>query len=120
MSQRVNLLPWPLLSSPTSRPKCLCCNLLLPGIWTTLQAPVLQPRKYLGVCAVEGRLFAIGGMNAQRERLATVEAYDPREGVWKVLINSFTAFRSPSAEGCLFLLPLCRLDRLRACQGLPR
>lgn len=29
-----------------------------------------------------GRLMVVGGMDATRTRLATVEAYDPREGLW--------------------------------------
>lgn len=32
-----------------------------------------------------GRLYAVGGMNEQRVRLSTMEAYDPREGQWRLL-----------------------------------
>jgi hypothetical protein len=48
--------------------------------WRALAAPMHTERKYHGVCALDGRLFVVGGMNEARARLNTVEAYDPREG----------------------------------------
>ena len=36
----------------------------------------------LCMCLPAGRLFVAGGMTSTRTRLASVEAYDPREGKW--------------------------------------
>lgn len=44
-----------------------------------------------------GRIFAIGGMNGQRKRLASVEALDPREGQWHCL-PTISSPRSASAS----------------------
>jgi hypothetical protein len=53
--------------------------------WFTLDAKLEFPRKYLGVAAVGGQVVAIGGMTAARQRLASVEALDLREGKWRSL-----------------------------------
>jgi len=53
------------------------------GLWHTLPQHMLRPRKYVGVGALEGCLYAVGGMDSQRARLASVEALDPREGRWR-------------------------------------
>lgn len=34
------------------------------------------------MCLLAGRLYVAGGMTSTRTRLASVEAYDPREGKW--------------------------------------
>jgi hypothetical protein len=47
---------------------------LLPG------AGLACARKYHALVPLAGRLYALGGMTAQRRRLALVEALDPREG----------------------------------------
>jgi hypothetical protein len=51
--------------------------------WYTLDAKLEFPRKYLGAAAVGGQIIAIGGMTAARQRLASVEAMDLREGKWR-------------------------------------
>lgn len=48
--------------------------------WTT-RAPMPTPRMYLGVAAVDGIVYAIGGYRSNNT-LATVEAYDPRTDQW--------------------------------------
>lgn len=48
--------------------------------WRPMQAQLRVERKYVGVCALDNRIFAVGGMNEQRARLRSVETYDPREG----------------------------------------
>eukprot|EP00241_Pyramimonas_parkeae_P000900 CAMPEP_0114237522 /NCGR_PEP_ID=MMETSP0058-20121206/7437_1 /TAXON_ID=36894 /ORGANISM="Pyramimonas parkeae, CCMP726" /LENGTH=599 /DNA_ID=CAMNT_0001349573 /DNA_START=302 /DNA_END=2101 /DNA_ORIENTATION=+ len=50
--------------------------------WRPMQAQLRVERKYVGVCALDNRIFAVGGMNEQRARLRSVETYDPREGRW--------------------------------------
>ena len=47
-----------------------------------------------------GRLIAVGGMTGARMRLATAEAYDPREGRWAALPPMSTA-RSSGGVACL-------------------
>jgi hypothetical protein len=45
---------------------------------------MLTARKYCGAAPLNGRLYVCGGLaNAERQRLASVEAYDPREGVFR-------------------------------------
>lgn len=48
--------------------------------WTT-KAPMPTPRTYLGVAAVDGIIYAIGGYR-NASAVATVEAYDPSTGKW--------------------------------------
>lgn len=66
--------------------------------WRLLSAPLLCPRKYHAAVALNGRMYALGGMTAARRRLASVEAYDPREGRCAVL-GLFWQF-SPSTSRC--------------------
>ncbi|GMH45013.1 hypothetical protein BSKO_12970 [Bryopsis sp. KO-2023] len=53
------------------------------GQWELVSSRLNMERKYVAVGVVGGRLFAVGGMNEQRIRLSSVEAYDPREGIWR-------------------------------------
>lgn len=48
---------------------------------------------WIQVGSVGHRLFAVGGMNEQRIRLSSVEAYDPREGKWQ-MVGSMHVARS--------------------------
>ncbi|CAG9462521.1 unnamed protein product [Pedinophyceae sp. YPF-701] len=52
------------------------------GRWVVEDARMATGRKYHSVVALRGRILALGGMDAQRKRLSTVEAFDPREGRW--------------------------------------
>lgn len=68
--------------------------------WYTLDAKLEFPRKYLGAAAVGGQVIAIGGMTAARQRLASVEAMDLREGRWRAL-PSLSVPRSSCGVGVL-------------------
>jgi len=68
--------------------------------WYTLDAKLESPRKYLGAAAVGGQIIAIGGMTAARQRLASVEAMDLREGIWRGL-PSLSVPRSSCGVGVL-------------------
>ena len=68
--------------------------------WLTLEAKMEFSRKYLGAAAVGGQCIAIGGMTAARQRLASVEAMDLREGKWRAL-PSLSVPRSSCGVGVL-------------------
>ena len=56
--------------------------------WCTSSSRMSTPRKYASVnslCETSSQLVVIGGMNDKRMRLNSVEAFDPREGRWRVL-----------------------------------
>eukprot|EP00891_Asterochloris_glomerata_P007472 jgi/Astpho2/7472/Aster-x1437 len=52
--------------------------------WHTL-SPALEhtKRKYATSTVLDGRIIVVGGMSGSRQRLNTVAAYDPREGLWQ-------------------------------------
>ena len=49
--------------------------------WTT-KAPMNQARNNLGVAVVNGKIYAIGGLNESQSFLGTNEMYDPETGKW--------------------------------------
>ncbi|MBI4577336.1 MAG: hypothetical protein HY722_13840, partial [Planctomycetes bacterium] len=49
--------------------------------WERLPPPP-TPRARLGATALEGRLYAVGGLDGRGQALATVEVYDPAAGRW--------------------------------------
>src|SRR6267378_3458584 len=51
------------------------------GSWTT-KAPMPTARDGLGVAAVNGMLYAVGGFNSSGLPVATLEAYDPTTNTW--------------------------------------
>ena len=52
------------------------------GIWTWV--PQLQvPRRNLGLCADDTRLYAVGGQVNSNTTLDSLETYDRREGLWQ-------------------------------------
>lgn len=53
--------------------------------WLTVPTPLHTVRKYASAAVLSGRIHVVGGLTMQRTRLAHVEAYDPREGVWHQL-----------------------------------
>ena len=69
----------------------------------------IYPCHQIYPCA--GRLLAVGGMTGTRKRLATVEAFDPREGSWQQL-PPMSACRS-SCAGTFSPLSACSLNLLR-------
>ncbi len=50
-------------------------------IWTT-KADMPTARFFLGTCAVDGKIYAIGGAPAPHVGLSTVEEYDPGTDTW--------------------------------------
>ena len=51
------------------------------GSWTWVPQMDL-PRRNLGVCTDNSRIFAVGGQSDSNTTLNSWESYDPREGVW--------------------------------------
>lgn len=64
-----------------------CAEWFDPGTdtWYPIAEKMRSSRKYLGAAAVGGQVVVVGGMAATWQRLASVEAYDPREGRWREL-----------------------------------
>lgn len=77
--------------------------------WLPVAAEMRQERKYCACAMLEGRLYAVGGMNEHRARMSCVEAYDPREGRW-VSVAPLGVPRSSAAVAVL-------QDRLYAIGG---
>ncbi|DBA92825.1 hypothetical protein WJX77_008376 [Trebouxia sp. C0004] len=73
--------------------------------WVQLPGHMHSERKYTSAGVLHGRLYVAGGMTSTRTRLASVEAYDPREGKWS-LIAAMGVPRSSAGvaalAGCLF------------------
>ncbi|KAL0054263.1 hypothetical protein WJX82_006341 [Trebouxia sp. C0006] len=53
--------------------------------WVQLPGHMHSERKYTSAGVLHGRLYVAGGMTSTRTRLASVEAYDPREGKWSLI-----------------------------------
>lgn len=51
--------------------------------WFISSARMSVPRKYATVTTIRGNIIVIGGLDSNRTRLCTVEAYDPRAGKWR-------------------------------------
>ncbi len=64
--------------------------------WRAPRAPLRTARKYLALAPLRGCLYALGGMRETRERLASVERFDPREGRWTT-VAPMTTRRSSAA-----------------------
>ena len=52
------------------------------GAWSTHASLSLGPRQEMGVAAVEGKVYVVGGFDGSGEPVATVEAYDPATDRW--------------------------------------
>src|SRR5262250_374979 len=50
--------------------------------WSTL-APMPTARQEISVAVLDGKVFVIGGYDANGQSTATVEVYDPRTNAWK-------------------------------------
>jgi N-acetylneuraminic acid mutarotase len=62
-----------------SEPDCVC---LPPGMWSTHAPLSLGPRQEMGVAAVEGKVYVVGGFDASGQPVATLESYDPATDRW--------------------------------------
>lgn len=74
------------------------------GQWTELP-PLPTPRDHLGVAALEGKVYAVGGRNRQSFTLGTLEALDPATGKWETLAPMPTGRSGHAAAavgGCLY------------------
>jgi hypothetical protein len=57
------------------------------GSWTEM-APMPTPRAYLAVVAgLDGKIYAIGGIDSSGEVLGTVEAFDPGKNTWSAVLS---------------------------------
>jgi len=63
--------------------------------WTT-KAPMPTARDYLGVAAVDGIIYAVGGSDAAGNVLTTLEAYDPATDTWTTKAPMPTARFNPA------------------------
>jgi N-acetylneuraminic acid mutarotase len=52
------------------------------GNWSTHAALSLGPRQEMGVAAVDGKVYVVGGFDGSGQAVATVEAYDPATDRW--------------------------------------
>ncbi|KAG1665275.1 hypothetical protein FOA52_015852 [Chlamydomonas sp. UWO 241] len=53
--------------------------------WLTLSALMGSERKYTAAGVIANRLFVVGGVDEARNKLASIEAMDPREGKWSTV-----------------------------------
>jgi len=53
-----------------------------PGTWSTHAALSLGPRQEMGVAALDGKVYVVGGFDESGQAVATVEAYDPATDRW--------------------------------------
>ena len=56
------------------------------GRWQTL-APLPHPRQELATAALNGKIYAIGGLNADKQSTSIVEVYDPATNQWSSAHN---------------------------------
>jgi len=53
------------------------------GQWTTIP-PLNVPRQEVGVAAVEGRVYVIGGIGTDQQGSKVVEIFDTQAGGWRL------------------------------------
>ena len=53
-----------------------------PGSWQILE-PLASPRQEVGVAALEGMIYVIGGFDTRGQSVNTVERYDPETDQWE-------------------------------------
>jgi len=53
-----------------------------PGAWSTHAALSLGARQEMGVAALDGKVYVVGGFDESGQAVATVEAYDPATDRW--------------------------------------
>jgi hypothetical protein len=54
-----------------------------PGRGWSLGAPIPEVRDHLGVVALDGEIWVLGGRDEDRELTARVDVYDPEEDAWR-------------------------------------
>jgi len=65
-----------------SEPDCSCLLPPAPGTWSPHAPLSLGPRQEMGVAALDGRIYVVGGFDAAGQPASTVEAYDPATDRW--------------------------------------
>jgi N-acetylneuraminic acid mutarotase len=65
-------------------------SLAVEDIWTK-KADMPTARFFLGTCAVDGKIYAIGGCPAPHVSISVVEVYDPVTNTWTSKANMSTA-----------------------------
>jgi N-acetylneuraminic acid mutarotase len=71
------------------------------GSWTEM-APMPTPRAYLAVVpGLDGKIYAIGGVDSNGDTLGTVEAFDPAKNTWSPVL-SLNAPRAHLAAAVIF------------------
>jgi N-acetylneuraminic acid mutarotase len=60
------------------------------GQWSAVAA-MSTARGGHGVAVVDGKVYAVGGMNADEDPLSSVECFDPSTGQWSVVAPMSTA-----------------------------
>jgi N-acetylneuraminic acid mutarotase len=74
--------------------------------WNTL-APLPRKVKAVGMCEVDGKLYAVGGGAARGNYLSTLYAYDPAVNTWSTLAPMPTARASLGVfvrGGCIYVV----------------
>lgn len=74
--------------------------------WETL-APMPTPRGALSVCAVEGKIFALGGFNGNNIVFNTNEMYDPETDSWssrKIMPTERVGLATAVIEGKIYAI----------------
>lgn len=74
--------------------------------WTTLE-PLTELRQEIGVAALDGNVYAVGGFREDRTTTSTVEVYNPRTDSWTTVQPLPVAVNHPAAAasgGKLYVL----------------
>jgi len=69
-------------ASGCGEPDCSCLPPPPPGAWSTHAPLSLGPRQEMGVAALDGKVYVVGGFDAAGQPVGTVEAYDPATDRW--------------------------------------
>ena len=89
------------------------------GSWTWVMQ-LSHPRRNLGFCTDNTRMFAVGGQVDSTTTLNSVEAFDPREGLWKLIAPLEQARKYANVvtyKNCLYVVGgNCGKDYLQSCE----
>ena len=70
--------------------------------WNSSRAPIPTPREHLAVVAAQGKIYAIGGRDAENRNLAVLEIYDIAADRWSsgaTMLNPRSGFTAGVIEG---------------------
>src|SRR5581483_8912190 len=86
----------PRIAHAPVEPARLAPSQTMQGSWVDL-APMPEPRQEMGVAALDGRIYAIGGFRADGTSADTVEVYDPATNSWQRAASLPQALNHPAA-----------------------